>query len=91
VSAFFAGSLTSSVFEWLHEITTVEVTNTSDKTIKHLDITYRAVGDHRGRIADGISPGESVTFKWATVGEASYRLHAIFADGTAVTGGLGYT
>lgn len=88
---YFVGALTSSVFEWLEPITTIEVTNASNKVIKQLDIKYRGMGEHEGRIAENLKPGQVVTFKWTTEGEASYRLHAIFEDGTEVKGGAGYT
>lgn len=91
VLVFFAGALTSSVFEWLAPITTIEVTNSSKKVIKQLDIKYRGMGKHEGRIAENLKPGQVVTFKWTTEGEASYRLHATFEDGTEVKGGAGYT
>ncbi len=90
VLVFFAGALTSSVFEWLTPITTIEVTNASNKVIKQLDIKYRGMGEHEGLIAENLKPGQIVTFKWATEGEASYRLHAIFEEGTEVKGGAGY-
>lgn len=91
VLVFFAGALTSGVFEWLAPITTIEVTNSSKKVIKQLDIKYRGIGEHEGRIAENLKPGQVVTFKWTTEGEASYRLHATFEDGTEVKGGAGYT
>lgn len=87
---FFAGALTSSVFEWLHPLTSIRVTNVSGKVIKFLDITYRGMGEHKGRIAENLKPGQVMTFKWATQGEASYRLHVAFEDGTEVHGGAGY-
>ena len=87
---FFVGALTSSLFEWLAPITTIEVTNASDKVIRSLDITYRGMGEHMGRLTEGLRPGEKIIFKWTTDGEASYRLHAIFEDGTEVKGGAGY-
>lgn len=88
---YFVGALTSSVFEWLAPITTIEVTNASNKVIKQLDINYRGMGEHEGRIAENLKPGQVVTFKWTTEGEASYRLHATFEDGTEIKGGAGYT
>lgn len=91
VLVFFAGALTSSVFELLAPITTIEVKNASNKVIKQLDIKYRGMGEHEGRIAESLKPGQVVTFKWTTEGEASYRLHATFEDGTEVKGGAGYT
>jgi hypothetical protein len=88
---FFVGSLTSSIFEWLQPITTIEVTNASSKTIKYLDIEYKGMGNHKGRIAESLAPGKVVTFKWTTDSEASYRLYAIYEDNTEVKGGAGYT
>lgn len=87
---FFAGALTSSIFEWLQPIATIEVRNASNKVIRHLDIEYRGMGDHKGRIAENMKPGQKTTFKWTTEGEGSYRLHVIFEDGTEVHGGAGY-
>ena len=91
VLVFFAGALTSSIFEWMAPITTIEVTNDSDKIIRSLDIAYRGMGEHKGRLTEGLRPGEKITFKWTTDSEASYRLHAVFEDGTEVKGGAGYT
>lgn len=88
---FLSGGLTSSIFEWLQPITTIEITNTSGKVIKYLDIEYRGYGTHRGRIAENIAPGQQVIFKWTTEGEAGYQLHATFEDGTELRGGAGYT
>lgn len=88
---FFAGAIASSGFEWLQPITTIEVKNTSGKLIKYLDIEYRGLGVHKGRIAENIQHGQAVAFKWATEGEASYRLHVTFDDETQVLGGAGYT
>ena len=87
---FFAGALTSSVFEWLHPLTSIRVTNASGKVIKFLDITYRGMGEHKGHIAENLKPGQVMTFKWATDSEASYRLHVTFEDDTEVHGGAGY-
>ena len=88
---FFAGSLTSSVFEWLAPITTIQVTNASGKIIQSLGITYTGMGEHEGHLIEGLKPGQRVTFKWTTDGEASYQLHATFEDGTKIKGGAGYT
>jgi len=88
---FLAGALTSSIFEWLHPITAIEVKNASSKVIKYLDIEYRNMGDHRGRIAENVRPGHTVTFKWATESEASYHLLVTFDDGSQIAGGAGYT
>lgn len=87
---FLSGALTSSIFEWLQPITTIEVRNASNKVISHLDIEYRGMGDQRGRIAENLKPGQEMTFKWTTEGEGSYRLHVTFEDGTEIHGGAGY-
>lgn len=89
-SIFIVGALTSSIFEWLQPITTIEVWNASGKTIKCLDVEYRGMGEHKGRIAENLKPGQVMTFKWATDSEASYRLHVTFEDDTEVHGGAGY-
>lgn len=91
VLVFFAGALTSSIFEWMAPITAIEVTNTSDKVIRSLDITYRGMGEHKGRLTENLKPSEKITFKWATDGEAAYLLHASFEDGSEIRGGAGYT
>ena len=91
VLVLFAGALTSSIFEWMAPITTIEVTNASDKVIRSLDIAYSGMGDHKGRIAENLKPGEKITFKWATDGEAAYLLHASFENGSEIRGGAGYT
>ncbi len=91
VLVFFAGALTSSIFEWMAPITTIEVTNASDKVIRSLDITYTGMGDHKGRLTENLKPGEKITFKWATDGEAAYLLQASFDDGSEIRGGAGYT
>lgn len=91
LAIFFAGALTSSVLGWLQPSTTIEVKNTSGKTIRYLDLTYRGIGNHHGRIAENLEPGQAVTFRWATDSEASYRLQATFEDGTVTKGGAGYT
>ena len=91
ISIFFVGSLTSSLFEWLQPITTIEITNASSKVIKWLDIEYHGMGDYEGRVTTDMKPSETVTFKWTTDGEAGYRLYATFDDDTKVVGGMGYT
>lgn len=91
VLVFFAGALTSSIFEWMAPITTIEVTNASGKVIKNLDIDYWGMGKQKGRIAQDMAPGKTITFKWASDSEASYGLRATFDDGTVVAGGAGYT
>ena len=88
--AFFAGALTSSMLEWLQPVATIEVRNASNKVIRLLDIEYRGIGEHNGRIAENVKPGQEVTFKWTTESEGGYRLHVTFDDGTEVHGGAGY-
>lgn len=88
---FFTGAITSSIFEWLAPITTIQVTNASSKVIQSLKISYSGMGEHEGHLIEGLKPGQRVTFKWTTDGKASYRLHATFEDGTQIKGGAGYT
>ena len=88
---FFAGSLTSSIFEWLAPLTTIEITIGSDKVIKHIDIYYTGMGEFDGKIGHQMQPGQTMVFQWTTYGEASYQFHATFEDGTEVKGGAGYT
>ena len=78
---FFAGTLTSSIFEWLHEITTVEIKNVSDQPIRYIDIRFRGQDEMQGRIAKGLKPNETITFKWVTVSEASFEYLVTFEDG----------
>ena len=78
---FLAGALTSSAFEWLNEITTVEIKNVSDQPIRHVDIRFRGQDEMQGRIANGLKPGEKITFKWVTVSEASFEYLVTFEDG----------
>jgi hypothetical protein len=78
---FLAGALTSSAFEWLHEITTIEMTNVSDQPIRYIDIRYRGQDEMQGRIAQGLKPNEKITFKWVTVSEASFEYMVTFEDG----------
>lgn len=87
---FFAGSLTSSLNEWLQPITTVEITNATAVPIKHIDISFRGLAEQQAQIAQNLQSGETVVFKWITEGEASYRLNVYFEDGTQVIGGAGY-
>lgn len=87
---FFAGSLTSSLNEWLQPITTIEITNAGPEPIQHIDISFRGQAEHQARIARNLKPGEMVVFKWITDGEASYRLNVYFEDGSQVVGGAGY-
>jgi hypothetical protein len=81
VLLFLAGALTSSAFEWLHEITTVEIKNISDQQIRHIDIRFRGQDEMQGRIAKGLRPSEKITFKWVTVSEASFDYVVTFEDG----------
>jgi hypothetical protein len=78
---FLAGALTSSAFEWLHEITTIEITNVSDQPIRYIDIRFRGQDEMQGRIAKGLKPNEKITFKWVTVSEASFEYLVTFEDG----------
>jgi hypothetical protein len=78
---FLAGALTSSAFEWLHEITTIEITNLSDQPIRYIDIRYRGQDEMQGRIAQDLKPKEKITFKWATASEASFEYVVTFEDG----------
>ncbi len=78
---FLAGALTSSAFEWLHEITTVEIKNISDQPIRYIDIRFRAQNEMQGRIAQDLKPKEKITFKWVTVSEASFDYVVTFEDG----------
>jgi hypothetical protein len=81
VLLFLAGALTSSAFEWLHEITTIEIKNISDQPIRHIDIRFRGEDEMQGRIAQGLKPNEKITFKWVTVSEASFEYLVTFEDG----------
>jgi hypothetical protein len=78
---FLAGALTSSAFEWLHEITTIEITNVSDQPIRYIDIRFRGQDEMQARIAQGLKPKEKITFKWVTVSEASFEYIVTFEDG----------
>ncbi len=78
---FLAGALTSSAFEWLHEITTIEITNVSEQAIRYIDIRYRGQDEMQGRIAQGLKPKEKIRFKWVTVSEASFDYVVTFEDG----------
>lgn len=78
---FLAGALTSSAFEWLHEITTIEITNVSDQPIRYIDIRYRGQDEMQGRIAQDLKPNEKITFKWVTLSEASFEYNVTFEDG----------
>ncbi len=81
VLLFLAGAVTSSAFEWLHEITTVEIKNVSDQPIRYIDIRFRGQDEMQGRIAEGLRPNEKTTFKWVTVSEASFEYVVTFEDG----------
>jgi len=81
VLVFLVGALTSSAFEWLHEITTVEIKNISDQPIRHIDIRFRGQDEMQGRIAQGLRPSEKITFKWVTASEASFEYLVTFEDG----------
>jgi hypothetical protein len=78
---FLAGALTSSAFEWLHEITTLEITNVSDQPIRCIDIRYRGQDEMQGRIAQDLKPKEKITFKWVTLSEANFEYIVTFEDG----------
>ena len=91
ILVFSAGALTSSIFEWGAPITTIEITNDSDKIIRSLKIKYTGMGEHKGYLIEGLKPRQKFTFKWTTEGEANYRLHATFEDGSEIKGGAGYT
>lgn len=78
---FLAGALTSSALEWLHEITTIEITNVSGQPIRYIDIRFRGQDEMQGRIAQGLKPKEKITFKWVTVSEASFEYVVTFEDG----------
>jgi hypothetical protein len=81
IAIFLAGALTSGAFEWLHEITTIEITNVSDQPIRYIDIRYRGQDEMQGRIAQDLKPKEKITFKWVTVSEASFEYIVTFDDG----------
>ena len=81
VLVFLAGALTSSAFEWLHEITTVEIKNISDQPIRYIDIRFRGQDEMQGRIAQDLKPKEKITFKWVTVSEATFDYVVTFEDG----------
>lgn len=85
VLVFLAGALTSSAFEWLNEITTVEIKNISDQPIRHIDIRFRGQDEMQGRIAQGLRSNEKITFKWVTVSEASFEYLVTFEDGSQLT------
>ena len=91
VLVFLAGALTSSAFEWLHEITTVEIKNISDQPIRHIDIRFRGQDEMQGRIAQGLRPNEKITFKWVTLSEASFEYVVTFEDGHQLARASEYT
>lgn len=88
---FLVGALTSSAFEWLHEITTVEIKNVSDQPIRHIDIRFRGQDEMQGRIANGLKSNEKITFKWVTASEASFEYLVTFEDGHQLARGSEYT
>lgn len=90
ILVFGLGALTASLFGWLQPVVAIEIKNTGSESIARLDIDYQGLGDHHGRIAENLKPGQSMRFQWATDGEASYRLRATFDDGTVIKGGAGY-
>ena len=81
VMVFLAGALAASAFEWLHEITTVEIKNISDQPIRHIDIRFRGQDEMQARIAQELKPNEKITFKWVTASEASFEYLVTFEDG----------
>lgn len=91
VLIFLVGALTSSAFEWLHEITSVEIKNISDQPIRHIDIRVRGQDEMQGRIAQGLRPNEKITFKWVTVSEASFEYVVTFEDGRQLVRTSEYT
>jgi hypothetical protein len=91
VVLFLAGALTSSAFEWLHEITTIEIKNVSDQPIRYIDIRFRGQDEMQGRIAQGLRPSEKITFKWVTVSEASFEYLVTFEDGHQLARSSEYT
>jgi hypothetical protein len=91
VVLFLAGALTSSVFEWLDEITTLEIKNVSDQPIRHIDIRFRGQDEMQGRIAQGLKPNEKITFKWVTLSEASFDYLVTFEDGHQLERSSEYT
>ena len=88
---FLAGALTSSAFEWLHEITTIEITNVSDQPIRYIDIRFRGQDEMQARIAQGLKSKEKITFKWVTVSEASFEYVVTFEDGRQLVRTSEYT
>lgn len=91
VVIFLAGALTSSAFEWLHEITTIEITNASEQPIRYIDIRYRGQEEMQGRIAQGLKPKEKIMFKWVTLSEASFEYVVTFKDGRQLARTSEYT
>ena len=88
--AFFAGSLTSSLNEWLQPISTIEIHNVSKHDISYVDITYQGAYSYKTRITENLKVNEVVAFKGITYGEVNYRLEIKFDDGTLIRGGDGY-
>ena len=91
VVIFLAGALTSSAFEWLHEITTIEITNVSDQPIRYIDIRFRGQDEMQARIAQGLKSKEKITFKWVTVSEASFEYIVTFEDDRQLARASEYT
>ena len=91
VIVFLAGALTSSVFEWLHEVTAVKIKNISDQPIRYIDFRFRGQDEMQGRIAQGLKPNEKITFKWVTVSEASFEYVVTFEDGHQLARSSEYT
>ncbi|PIT71366.1 hypothetical protein [Limnohabitans sp. B9-3] len=89
---FFSGALTSSVFEWQHEITTVEILNTSNQPVRHIDIRLEGSGQEmNGRIAKGLKSNSAFILKWVTQSEASFDYVVTFDDGHQVFRSSTYT
>lgn len=82
---FFTGALTSSVFEWLQPITTVEIENISSKTITEINIEHNGLGSHIVRLDTVLKPSEKIQYKWISDGDAGYQIWATFNDGSQVT------
>lgn len=81
----------SSIFEWLHEITTLEIKNSSNQSIRHIDIRAQGSEEMQGRIAKNLKPNKAITFKWATESEASFEYVVTFEDGHQVFRSSTYT
>jgi hypothetical protein len=88
---FSLGALMSSIFEWLHEITTLEIKNSSNQSIRHIDIRAQGAEEMQGRIAKNLKPNKTITFKWTTESEASFEYVVTFEDGHEVFRSSTYT